>query len=92
MTQNSMSFLEVFGYENDDVKVLKDDGQDVDPTRENIVSGSGISLSCRAYYMSHQINAMTDLVSDAQPGDHFVFHCESQNTSHSVRTAIHDKP
>jgi len=46
----------VFGYKNENITILMDDGKHTPPTRENIV------------------RAMKDLVHDAQPGDHFVFH------------------
>ena len=36
--------VETFGYESADVVVMKDDGESVSPTKDNIVSGVSIFL------------------------------------------------
>lgn len=62
-----------FGYREDDIKVLMDDGQHEEPTHDKMVSDSPIPQSAEAD--GGQIESMKALVAGAQPGDRFVFHC-----------------
>jgi hypothetical protein len=63
---------DIYGYKEDDIVLLLDDGIHPEPTREKIVSTAHLPV---VSYMTLtlQIDELQKLVNDAQPGDHFCF-------------------
>ena len=68
--------LEYLDYQHEDIKVLKDDGSDPAPTRENIVCLAVFTVPDVPLMVWFQLQAMDELMEDARAGDHFVFQCK----------------
>lgn len=72
-------FEDTVGFRSKDIVELKD----VDPKHDQYPSKKNLARSLRevftpsavAYTTWSQVKALKELVSEAQPGDHLVFHC-----------------